>query len=681
MPTTIVWRKYMKTLYTCAVRILLLIALGTLAPAVLGQQPSPSPDGPKIGAVEISPATSEAEVGQKKSFTVTAKDEAGKTVEVKSPYWVALPPDSAFADENGTVTFFQPGEIKVIAVVGGKPAFAVVKVRPARLARIEIDSVTAPIMAGGTVKLRATPRTSSGDPRNDVAVTWTSETPSIAIVDAAGFVIGVAPGKATLRASAEGTTNTVSIEVVQSNVRSLSIEPKSSNVRTGDVVRFTAQGMDDKGSQVRHPSVRWSVSGDGATIDADGGFVAERPGSYVVTATSGNNMAVATVVAASRNVERELQLVGRAPFKEFLAAEQWIFGNYAYVSSVSDKLLVYDISDPANPKLTDTVKVDAHIINDVSVSADGKIGVITREGASSRKNGIVFLDTSDPAHPKVLSEYTETVTGGVHSAYIDGHYVYLTDDATGSIRVIDFRDVKAPKEVARWQVENPIVATGGLQGGRYVHDIQVKDGLAYLAYWRDGLVILDVGNGIKGGSPEKPQFVSQLRFNYHELYGNGWLSGAHAVFRYKNYVFVGDEVFPEIFDINGKQRIPVRGVVHVVDVSDINRPRKVAEYSVPEAGSHNIWVESDILYMGYYNGGARVLDVSGELRGDLYRQGREIARLWTGSEDGFKVNSPFAWGAQPHKGLIFFNDMHSGLWIMKLGPPRTDTGSTTEPGR
>jgi hypothetical protein len=657
-----------------------MFALCAVAPAALAQEPTASPQEPKVATVEISPAASEAEVGQKKSFTATAKDEAGKAVEVKSPYWVALPPDSAFADESGTVTFFQPGEIKVIAVVGGKPAFAVVKVRPTRLARIEVHPVSGPVVVGGTVKLNATPRVSNGDPRNDVAVRWTSETPSIAIVDSAGFVIGVAPGKATLRASAEGVNQTISVDVVPNTIRTLSIEPKSSNVRTGDVIRFTAQAVDNGGGHVRSPSVRWAVSGEGAMIETDGGFVAERPGSYVVTATSGNSMAVATIVAAPRNVERELQLIGRVTLKA-QSSEQWIFGNFAYISTISDNLLVYDISDPANPKLTDTLKFDAHALNDISVSADGKVGVITREGASSRKNGIVFLDTSDPAHPKILSEYTETVTGGVHSAFIDGHYVYLTDNATGSLRVIDFRDAKSPKEVARWQVENPIITTGGIQGGRYLHDVQVKDGLAYLAYWRDGLVILDVGNGVKGGSPEKPQLVSQLRFNYHELYGNGWLSGAHAVFRYKNYVFVGDEVFPEIFDIGGTKRIPVRGVLHVVDVSDINRPRKVAEYGVPEAGSHNVWVENDILYMGYYNGGARVLDVSGELRGDLYRQGREIARYWTGSEDGFRPNSPFAWGAQPHNGLVFFNDINSGLWIMKLGGPRTDTGSTTEPGR
>ncbi|HEX8846619.1 MAG TPA: Ig-like domain-containing protein [Pyrinomonadaceae bacterium] len=635
----------------------------------------------KVASVEISPANAESEAGQKMKFSVTAKDNAGKVVDVKPSLWVALPPDSAVAAEDGTVTFFEPGEIKVVAIVEGKPAFVKVNVRPSRVARIDVEPATAQVSVGGSVKLNATPRVANGNPRTDLAIAWTSETPRIATVDAAGFVTGVAPGKATLRASAGGFNKPVTIQVVANPVRSLSLSPASTSARTGDVIHFRALAKNIKGGVVQSPSVRWAVSGDGATIDPDGGFVAERAGSYLVTATSGGQTASASIVVRPRNVGREIEVVGRATLKDVQAAEQWIFGNYAYVSTISDKLVVYDISDPAKPKQTDTVKVDAHAVNDVSVSADGKVGVITREGASSRKNGIVFLDTSDPAHPKVVSEYTETVTGGVHSAFIDGHYVYLTDDATGSMRVIDFSNLKAPREVARWQIDKPLVEEGGVLGGRYVHDIQVKDGIAYLAYWRDGLVILDVGNGIKGGSPEKPQFISQLRFNYHELYGSGWLAGAHAVFRYKNYIFVGDEVFPEIFNINSRNRIPVRGVAHVVDVSDITRPRKVAEYAVPEAGSHNIWVLDDVLYMGYYNGGARVLDVSGELRGDLYRQGREIANLWTGSPEGYRPNVPFAWGAQPHNGLIFFNDINSGLWIVKLGGPRTDTGSTTEPGK
>src|SRR3712207_7556394 len=66
---------------------------------------------------------------------------------------------------------------------------------------------------------------------------------------------------------------------------------------------------------------------------------------------------------------------------------------------------VFDISDPAHPKQTDTVKVDAHNINDISVSADGRVGVLTREGASSRKNGIVFLDTTDRKSTRLNSSH------------------------------------------------------------------------------------------------------------------------------------------------------------------------------------------------------------------------------------------------------------------------------------
>ena len=43
-------------------------------------------------------------------------------------------------------------------------------------------------------------------------------------------------------------------------------------------------------------------------------------------------------------------------------------------------------------KTIDTVRVDARTVNDVKLSADGRIAVISREGASNRKNGLVILD-------------------------------------------------------------------------------------------------------------------------------------------------------------------------------------------------------------------------------------------------------------------------------------------------
>jgi hypothetical protein len=657
------------------VAVTLLFSFNTLC-----QDGNPKAVSPSIKTVEVTASTKEAEVGQQVKIIVRAKDASGAVVNEKPSTYFAGPFDIAAADDDGNVKLFGTGEVTVGAIVGGQPGFSTFMVKAPTVKTIEIAPVKTPLVAGGNVQLDAVTRIFNGDPRTGVPINWTSDNAKIATVDEAGVVTGVGPGKANITATSGPATATTTITVVKNNLRSLSVMAGAKTARTGDVVRFTAKG-DPAGDFTTH----WAVSGNGAVVDSNGAFIADLPGTYIVAAMSGSVSSSASIVVTPRNLEREIEVVGRAPMKEFQGAEQWITGNYAYYSTISDRFLVYDISDPANPKLADTVKVDARLVNDISTTADGKILVISREGASNRKNGIAFYDTSDPAHPKLISEYTATVTGGVHSAFVNDHYVYLTDDATGSMRVIDFADVKNPKEVARWQTENPLA--GPIQTkegehivGRYVHDLQVKDGLAYLAYWHDGLVILDVGAGMKGGSPENPKFVSQYRFNHNELYGNGWLAGTHSVYRYRNYVFIGDEVFPAIFDIKSPKRVPVRGIVHVIDVSDINSPRKVAEYPVPEGGAHNMWVENDLMYVGYYSGGGRVVDVSGELRGDLYRQGREIARLFTGDPEGFRPNLPLTWGAQPHNGLIYFNDINSGLWIVKLGE-KIDKGSTTAPGQ
>ena len=641
---------------------------------------TPAPAGPPATRVEITPGKADAEVGQTMKFTATAFDESGRRLDVKATAWFAVPFDTAAAtDENGSVTFFLPGEIKVGAIIGGKPALASVTVRPQAVSRIDIEPLKAPIAVGAGIALGTVARTANGDPRADAAIEWTSDAPAIASIDAAGLVTGVAPGKVRLTAKSGQATASVDATIIANPVRLLSVSPRSARARTGDVVHFAAQASGAAAGGAPLPANRWSVAGDGAMNEPDGAFVAERPGTYTLTASSGDRSAVASVVVSPRGVERPLEVVGRTPLEEFQTTEEWIVGNYAYVASLGGRVWVYDISNPASPVKADSVAFDARLVNDLSTTADGKIAVVTREGASNRKNGIVFLDTSLPAHPKVLSEYTSTVTGGVHSAFIDGHFVYVTDDATGSLRVIDFEDPRSPKEIARWQLENPLAKSitrpegESFMAGRYLHDVYAKDGFLYMGYWRDGLVILDIGNGIKGGSPMSPKFVSQLRFNYLDLYGPGWVAGAHAVFRYKNYVFIGDEVFPARFDIESRDRIPVQGIVHVVDVTDIEHPRRVAQYAVPEAGSHNMWVADDVMVMGYYNGGGRVVDVSGELRGDLYKQGREIARLWTGDPKGWRPNLPFTWGAQPYNGLIYFNDINSGIWITRLPAVKPQT--------
>jgi plastocyanin len=654
------------------------------APATSAQEPSAPP---KPQSVEITPSGTKVHVGDKVQFTAVAKDASGAVLTIKVTLWSADPFDIAGTDQTGLVTFMLPGEVTVAAIVGGKTGYAHVTVLVPPPATVDVSALTKSLVVGSSAVLTATPRSADGKPRADVAIRWKSKSPSIAKVDDSGMLTGLAPGTAAIEATAGPATGQASVRVVADTVQKITVDPRTTSAKTGDVVHFAATPQNAKGAPVKDILTSWSVNGPRGAIYPDGAFVAEAPGTYEITASTGRHTAVASVAVAPRNAERSIEVVGHIPIENpdgspIETSEEWVIGKHVYVATINDKLFLFDVSDPAHPKQLSMLKADARLIDDVSTTPDEKIGVFTRENASTRKNGIVLFDPSDPANIKILSEYTETVTGGVHSAYINTHYIYLNDDATGSLRVIDFQDPKHPKEVARWETDTTSITIqtihGVLSSGRFLHDLQVVDGLVYLAYWRDGLVILDVGNGVKGGSPEHPQFVSQYKFNHFELYGNGWLAGTHSVFRYKNYLFVGDEVFPAVFGLEDKSRTPVRGVCHVMEVSDVEHPREVAGYEVPEGGVHNFWAENDTLYLGDYAGGGRVIDISGELRGDLYAQGREIARLWTGDPAGFVPNITWTWGAQPVNGLIYYNDINSGIWIAKLGAPKFK-GSTSAP--
>ena len=187
-----------------------ILAASSFAPAIAQN----GTNGTAARNVEIQPAKPDIEVGQKIQFSVAAKDEKGQSVTEKASTWFAAPFDLAKADDNGNVTFFQPGEVLVGAIVGGKPVFTEVVVKPAALKTLDIQRPSSPLIVGGTMKLDATTRVASGDPRTDVPITWSSQNPSIAAVDAAGVVIGLAPGKATLKATANAVSNTVEVNVV-----------------------------------------------------------------------------------------------------------------------------------------------------------------------------------------------------------------------------------------------------------------------------------------------------------------------------------------------------------------------------------------------------------------------------------------------------------------------------------
>jgi hypothetical protein len=656
---------------------------------LLVQQPAPQPAAPApspIAKVALSPSIRSLTAGDTMRFTAQALDSSGRPVSGAVIRFVGSGGrfegrvDSAglvYAGSTGTL-----GVTALASVPGTRPVMERVELRmlPGPAARVAVTPASLRLAAGQGVLLQATAFSASGDERSD-AVRWRSSAARVATVNQDGLVVAVGPGRATVTARVDGAEQTVAVEVLPNTIAALELSPAILNARQGDVVRLKLVVRDRAGRAVAGLTPTWTFSPGQGTIDRDGAFVGYEAGKYVITASVGSRSAQAVISLAWRDVRRPANIVGRLSRSLFSTEEVWVHpnGKYAYLGTGGggDRMYAIDISDPANPVITDSLVANTRRVNDIMTTPDGKYLVHTREGASDRRNGIVIASLEDPGHPKVIAEFTDGVTGGVHSSFIYsqpkyGTHIYLTNDATGYMHVVDINDPYHPREVARW-------TTRPDQMGNYVHDVDVQDGLAYLSYWNDGLVIVDVGNGIKGGSPSNPQLVAQYKYDLNALYrdveatgGPGFIRGTHTAWRHGRYVFIADEVFPAGPVKGGRDASAFRayGRLQVIDVSDIFNPHSVAWYEPEYGGVHNVWVAGDTLYMGAYNAGFRAFDISGELRGDLRAQGREMVHVNTADMTGKVQNSAMTWGVVVKDGLAYVNDDNNGLWIIRMEPRR-----------
>ncbi|MDH5590456.1 MAG: Ig-like domain-containing protein [Gemmatimonadota bacterium] len=599
--------------------------------------------------IAVLPEAAEVEVGDTTALSVPG-------VEAESVQWFSTDEDVATVDAQGRVVAVRPGSARIGARVDGATAFAEITVPELPAAEITVVAPTDVIYEGQGIPLTVTGRTRLGDVVADPQVEITSDRPDVARVEPDGRVVALQGGMVNIRIAGRSAESRLRLAIRRDPGLTYTLRPELPEVRTGDVVRFSVTARAPEGSMATFPA--WSVGGSGASIEAEGRhgvFVAEEPGRYRVSAEVGPGTVLNTFVeVAPRGYGASLDAVGRGAIETHHSGDMWVFEgvdgrDYVYVGTfMHDWMKVWDVTDPTRPVLTDSLQLDARRINDVKIHPDNRLAVVTREGASDRRNGIVILDLARPAHPRILSEYKETMTGGVHNVWIlgDEDLVYACHNGTSEMHIIDISDPANPREIGRWGLE---------KRQKTLHDVIVQDGYAYLSYWDDGIITLDVGAGTHGGTARAPAFVSQFKYS---------IGSTHVAWRAGRYLFVGDELFPVGWDAD--KPIQARGYVHVVDYADIENPREVGRFEVPEAGAHNLWAEGDRLYIGYYQAGLRVVDISGELRGDLYAQGRQVAAIATRDEHMVTPNWPMTWGAQLHKGYIFSSDMNSGIWVTKL---------------
>ena len=354
----------------------------------------------------------------------------------------------------------------------------------------------------------------------------------------------------------------------------------------------------------------------------------------------------ATVAVADRTRSYgpmgELQLAGA---KELVTDDRGI----GYVA-VTDGFATVDLADPTAPELLAErrpilAEEGGPLTGIFDVKHDDGTLAVAGPAQSGQFRAFALYDVGDPAEPQRIG-YTETGTPIHNCAFQDG-YVYLTGNGLqGNPMVVYDAADGSPEKVAEWSLLDHEPAWRDVYTGLYnLHDLYVRGGYAYLAYWDAGAWILDVSD------PTAPAYVSNVGpyapEDLADLSGNDALARFYEPPGNAHYTAVDDDgtllgVGAEAWEVDAGTDDGGPGGIDLWDVSDPASPAKlstIAPTDVDDATqgtgtwttAHNFELHGGRLYSSWYQDGVKVHDVSDPAEPELLAHWRRPGEtsFWT----------------------------------------------------
>lgn len=164
------------------------VALTLSTPAACTRRPA---------SVSITPEQAVlSAAGEELELVAHAVDANGAEVNGRSPQWQSSDTAVATISAGGVVKAVKSGTTTITATIGGVSDTAQITV--AIPATIEVNPTSLTLAPGSSHRLAAILRNEAGAEITGGAVSYTSDHPEIASVDAGGLVQALAPGSATL---------------------------------------------------------------------------------------------------------------------------------------------------------------------------------------------------------------------------------------------------------------------------------------------------------------------------------------------------------------------------------------------------------------------------------------------------------------------------------------------------
>jgi len=185
---------------------------------------------------------------------------------------------------------------------------------PPAVASVDVSGPTSDVAVGGTLQLTATALDAKGTALTGRPVTWTSVSPTIATVNSAGLVTGVAAGSTAITATIGGQTGSQTINVIPPPVSTVSVTLAATTLRVGETTQGTAVTRDANNNVLQGRATTWASSNPQiATVSNLGVVTAISPGSATITATSENKSGSAELTVSAGNPDEAPQITAVSP--------------------------------------------------------------------------------------------------------------------------------------------------------------------------------------------------------------------------------------------------------------------------------------------------------------------------------------------------------------------------------
>ena len=174
---------------------------------------------------------------------------------------------------NATITASAGDVSRTVSITVNAPAPPPVTGggRPTPVANVRISGAREQVEVGITFQLSAGARDAAGNPLSGRNFTWISNNPTVASVDGAGQVTALTPGNASITATSERQSRSVSLLVLPEAVARVSLSPSQVNpLVVDDVVTLLATAVGGRGVGLQGREEHWRSSNTMVATVQDG---------------------------------------------------------------------------------------------------------------------------------------------------------------------------------------------------------------------------------------------------------------------------------------------------------------------------------------------------------------------------------------------------------------------------